>query len=457
MSHQPATNTRTRIGLLHRFLLIIQSACHSLRRYSLPCALLTPIEFDRPFVYTMADNIETSFQAAIDAGKVNGAVICATDGEGRFVYNKALGERTLLSGEKQPQRLDDVLYLASATKLITTIAALQCVEDGLLTLTGDLSSITPELVAKQVIIGFSDDGETPLLEPPARPVTLEMLLTHSSGASYDFINPHVAKWQQKFNPPQEGKRRPVEEAFSYPLGFQPGTNWMYGPGLDWAGRLVEQVTGHTLGAHIEQRICKPLGITDAQFQPVTREDLRPRLVDLNPEDPEALGRAVLGGGGDHNKRTRGDFGGSGLFMPGIDYVKVLRSLLANDGKVLRSATVDDMFQHHLSPEATAGHQVALASPMGVFFRVGTDLGMKAGHGFGGLLTLQDVDGWYGERTMTWGGGLTLAWFIDRKNDLCGVGAIQAALPVDSSTVEELKQTFRRDIYRKHAAWKQQQQ
>jgi hypothetical protein len=144
-------------------------------------------------------------------------------------------------------------------------------------------------------------------------------------------------------------------------------------------------------------------------------------------------------------------------MAGNDYVKVLRSLLANDGKLLKTATVEDMFQSHLSPEAAAGHQAALASPMGVFFRVGTESGAKVGHGLGGLLTLQDVNGWYGERTLTWGGGLTLAWFIDRKNDICGVGAVQAALPVDNSAIEVLKQTFRRDIYRKYATWKQQQQ
>ncbi|KAK1762518.1 beta-lactamase [Phialemonium atrogriseum] len=403
----------------------------------------------------MADDIETHFQAAIDAGKINGAVICATDAEGRFVYDKALGERTLLSGEKRPQQLDDVLYLASATKLIATIAALQCVEDGLLTLTGDLSSIAPELAAKQVITGFSEDGETPLLEPPARPITLEMLLTHSSGITYDFMNPLLAQWREKFDPPEETTLRPVEEAFSYPLGFQPGTSWMYGPGLDWAGRIVERVTGGTLGEHMQRRICDPLGITDAQFYPVTREDLRARLVDLNPDDPDAGGRAVTGGG-DMNKRAGGHFGGHGLFMPGDDYVKVLRSLLANDGKLLRPATVDDMFEHHLGPEATAGHQAMLAGPMGVFFRVGTEPGMKVGHGMGGLVMLEDVDGWYGDRTMSWGGGLTLAWFIDRKNDLCGVGAIQAALPSDGDEVAALKQTFRHDIYRKHAAWKKQQ-
>ncbi|KPM45253.1 hypothetical protein AK830_g1262 [Neonectria ditissima] len=404
----------------------------------------------------MTSDIETSFQAAMDAGQINGAIFCATDAEGGFVYDKAVGERTLLSGEKRPQRIDDVLFLASATKLITSIAALQCVEDGLLTLTGSLSDVAPELGAKEVITGFSDDGETPLLTPPARPITLEMLLTHSSGISYDYINPHVGKWRQKFDIPEEGKRRGVEEAFRYPLGFQPGTSWMYGPGLDWAGRIVERVTRHSLGEHVQQRICEPLGIASAQFHPVTREDLRARLVDLNPDDPEGLGRAVVGGNAEMNKRSQGDFGGHGLFMAGADYVKVLRSLLANDGKLLKPATVDDMFQNHLTPEALAGHQAALASPWGSFFRVGTELGADVGYGLGGLLTLQDVDGWYGERTLTWGGGLTLAWFIDRKNDLCGVGAVQAALPVQVDAVSELKQTFRHDIYRKHAAWKEGQ-
>lgn len=402
-------------------------------------------------------DIETVFQAAIDAGKINGAVICATDAEGRFAYNKTLGERTLLSGEKRPHQLDDVLFLASATKLLATVAALQCVEDGLLSLTGDLSFVAPELARKQVITGFSEDGETPLFEPQAHPITLEMLLTHSSGISYHFLDPLIGRWHEKFAPPpQDPRKMSVEELFSYPLGFQPGAAWMYGPGLDWAGRIVERVTGKTLGERMHERIFGPLGIADAQFYPVTREDLRARLVDLNPNDPDALGRAVLGGGGDMNKRTKGDFGGHGLFMTAPDYVKLLRSLLANDGKILKPVMVDDMFEHHLSPEATAGHRAALASPMGVFFSVGTAPDSNAGHGLGGLLTLQDVDGWYGERTLTWGGGQTFAWFIDRKNDLCGVGALQASLPTDVEAVAALKQTFRRDVYRKRTAWKKKQ-
>jgi CubicO group peptidase (beta-lactamase class C family) len=406
----------------------------------------------------MANDIETTFQAAIDAGKINGAVICATNADGRFVYDKALGERTLLSGEKRPQQLDDVLYLASATKLMATIAALQCVEDGLLTLTGDLSSIAPELASKQVLGGFSGDGDTPLLEPQASPITLEMLLTHSAGTPYHFLTPHVARWKEKFPSPLGDGRKSVEELYYYPLSFQPGTSWMYSSGLDWAGRIVERVTGLTLGERMQQRMFDPLGFDDAQFYPVTREGLRSRLVDLNPDDPGALGLAVVGGGATSgNSSTRGDFGGHGLFMSGPSYVKVLRSLLANDGKLLKPSTVDDMFQHHLSPQATAGHQAALASPMGVFFRVGVDPEIKLGYGLGGLLTLQDADGFYGEGTLTWGGGRTFTWFIDRKNGLCGIRAIQVALPFDNNAVETLKGTLAHDFYRKYGAWKEQQQ
>ncbi|EMT60836.1 hypothetical protein FOC4_g10012118 [Fusarium odoratissimum] len=128
----------------------------------------------------MARTIEKNFQAAIDSSKINGGIICATNSKGDFTYNKALGQRTLLSGEKRPQQLDDVLCLASATKLIASIAALQCVDDGLLTLKGDLSKVAPELAEKQVLTGWSENDE-PILEPACQPITLEMLLSHSAG------------------------------------------------------------------------------------------------------------------------------------------------------------------------------------------------------------------------------------------------------------------------------------
>ena len=93
--------------------------------------------------------------------------------------------------------------------------------------------------------------------------------------------------------------------------------------------------------------------------------------------------------------------------------------------------------------------------MGPFFKVGIE-DAKLGHGLGGTITLEDVDGWYGANTMSWGGGLTITWFVDRKNDLCGIGAVNARIPLDgdvTQTATDLKDVFRKDIYRKYHAWK----
>ncbi|KAJ6515374.1 putative transesterase [Mycena sanguinolenta] len=405
------------------------------------------------------DSIETCFQAAIDAGHITGAVICATDADGHFVYNNALGERILLSGERQAQQLDDVLAIASATKLLATIASLQCVDDGLLDLTGDLSTFAPELTSKLVL---SADDQS--LEKQARPITLQMLLTHTSGSAYDIMSPPIIRWQAAHGgpSPEPGTRHPVEEFFDYPHAFQPGAGWVYGPGLDWAGRIVERATHRTLGEHMHARIFAPLGIVDAAFYPVsaTRPDLLPRLANRTPTDPDALGLAVIGpAGAALNTRTAGDFGGHGMYISAADYLKVLRALLRNDGTLLKRSTVDAMFADQLDAvgdAARAGYAAALAGPVGASFRAGMELGARMGHGLGGLLTLEDVRGWHGARTLTWGGGQTFVWFVDRTNSLCGVGAVQSTIPINIEVVSTLKDILRHDIYRKHAAWKEKQ-
>ncbi|KAM7198223.1 putative transesterase protein [Naviculisporaceae sp. PSN 640] len=416
-----------------------------------------------------AGSITAEVQAAIAKGILNGAIILATDSTSTFTYSSALGSRTLLSGEVVPQSVDDVLYLASATKLLASIAALQCVDDGLLTLTSDLSSIVPELTSKKVFKGWSDAKSDPpiaiLEDQNSQPITLQSLLTHSSGVMYDFFDPAgLAKWNAKFNPIEIGpdgkpKPRPVEKAFAYPLAFQPHTSWMYGPSIDWAGLIVERLTGRSLGDHIRERIIKAVGgnPADAEFYPPKNEDLRKRLIDLHPEDPLATGKQVLAGGGNMNLLAKGDFGGHGMFTTGENFLKVMKSLLANDGKLLKPETADLMFEDHLTGGAKQGHEAALKGPVGSFFAVGTDdaeFDIKIGHGLGGVVTLNSAEGWYGKGTMTWGGGQSLAWFIDRENDLCAIGALQAKLPVtETQKIADVKHGFRRDVYRIREAWK----
>ncbi|OAA81069.1 Beta-lactamase/transpeptidase-like protein [Akanthomyces lecanii RCEF 1005] len=350
------------------------------------------------------------------------------------------GARTLLSGEKVTQRTDDILCLAAATGLVTTIAVLQCVEDGILSLTDDILDLAPELKDKQVITGHSKfaDGQKPTMEPLRGPITLQMLLTHSSGVVFDVLNEHID----------------LEDTYTYPLGFQPGQGWMWGPGMDWAGRIVERLTSQTLGDFVQERIFTPLGITDAEFYPVRRQDLQQRQVDRHPEDPEGYGKAALGGDG--NKGTKGDFGSQGLFMTAPDFVKLLLSLLANDGKLLKRATVDDMFRDHLSVESAMELDKTLAGPLGGFFRPDPESESGTGHGLGGLVTLEDVENGYGAGTLTWPGAMPLLWFIDRKNDLCGFGSVQATLgPGGTSKVPGLKIAFRKGVYAEYATWKKE--
>lgn len=64
---------------------------------------------------------------------------------------------------------------------------------------------------------------------------------------------------------------------------------------------------------------------------------------------------MLGSSVDINKHGRGDFGGHGLFMSGLSYLKIIYLLLANNGKLFKPMTIDDISQYHLSPEVTAGH------------------------------------------------------------------------------------------------------
>lgn len=91
--------------------------------------------------------------------------------------------------------LDTTFWIASCTKLLTTIAALQCVERGQLSLDTDVSDILPEWKTAEILTGFNENGEPQLSKTTPR-ITLRQLLTHSSGMGYDFLSADLAKWRQ---------------------------------------------------------------------------------------------------------------------------------------------------------------------------------------------------------------------------------------------------------------------
>jgi len=170
----------------------------------------------------------------LDQGVRNGAVpgvVAAVGNREGVLYEGAFGERALGSG--QAMTTDTVCWIASMTKAVTSVAALQCVERGLLALDEPARRICPELGDVGVLTGFDAQGQ-PLTRPPKRDITLRHLLTHSAGFSYEIWNTDMQKVQAAWGIPSVTECK--DKALSLPLLFDPGSGWEYGINIDWAGR-----------------------------------------------------------------------------------------------------------------------------------------------------------------------------------------------------------------------------
>jgi len=168
---------------------------------------------------------------------------------GSFKYKHAVGKKDHL--EEKPIEEDAMFLLASQTKLLTTIAALQIVERGLFRLDDDVTEKLPELGAHKILQGFDEDDK-PILVERKKAITLKSvryiwvpswrsvhadghcrhLLTHSAGCAYDGGAPTLIKYQKQRGR-ELGVGPTVPERYDYPLLFEPGTGWMYGANMDW--------------------------------------------------------------------------------------------------------------------------------------------------------------------------------------------------------------------------------
>ena len=146
---------------------------------------------------------------------------------------------------------------------------------GKLDLDAPAKRYAPEIGKLQVIEGFDAKGE-PMLRAPKRDITTRMLMTHTAGLSYDFIN-------QTYNRLSQEKGQPVITASKVclmtPLPFDPGERWDCGTNLDWCGQIVEAITDQRLGDIFKTRIFEPIGIQDMTFE--LTDAMRQRLAGIH--------------------------------------------------------------------------------------------------------------------------------------------------------------------------------
>jgi CubicO group peptidase (beta-lactamase class C family) len=215
--------------------------------------------------------------------------------------------------------LDTVFRIASMTKAITSVAAMQVVEQGKLTLDEPVPNIDPALGSPQVLEGFDAAG-APRLRPAKRPITLRHLLTHTAGFSYEVWNANTVRYVKATGMPSTVTGKVA--ALRLPLVFDPGDKWEYGINIDWVGRLVEAVSGQTLDAYFRDKIFVPLGMKDSGY--ITSDEQRARQARVHQRQadgslvPQPL--ATL---------STPEFwsGGGPLYSTGPDYLTFLQMLL----------------------------------------------------------------------------------------------------------------------------------
>jgi CubicO group peptidase (beta-lactamase class C family) len=296
---------------------------------------------------TRLERMHVEVRRLVDEGKHSGiATLVARNG--RVVDLYSYGRASL--EPDQPMRQDTIFRIYSMSKIVTSVAALILLEEARFKLDDPVGSYLPELAKMKVWTGGTK--EKPLLADAQKPITIEHLLTHSSGLIYGFGNAPLDQLYKDAKVEESASLADfVTRVSKLPLAHEPGERWSYGLSTDVVGALVEKVSGQSLGAFFEERIFKPLRMTDTGFS--VPEAKRSRLATIyeKGEDgklkPAKPGFAVRPDAG-----PKLEAGGAGLFSTPGDYARFMQMLL-NGGelegaRLLSRKTVELMTANHLA-------------------------------------------------------------------------------------------------------------
>jgi len=385
------------------------------------------------------ERIVPGMKRLIDDRKIPGTVTLVAR-HGKVVHFEAAGSRNLEAG--QPMTTDTIFMLYSQSKPVTGVAVMILFEEGDFLLTEPISKYLPELENLRVFTGMKD-GEVETVA--ARAITIQQLLTHTSGLTYDFFPTPVGMMYRSAGVvgAAPGARFANLEAWSQalaemPLVAQPGTEWNYSVGMDVLGRLVEVVSGQTFRDFLKERIFDPLGMTDTDFY-VPEDKIGRFAANYSPkpgggmvlaDDPETSPYRTL---------PALEMGGSGLVGTAADYLRFVQ-MLVNGGeldgvRILGSKTVELMMMDHLNPEFPPDPLSSLFGTLGGHGRAwGLGFGLT-----GYVVTDPALTGLpVSKGVFSWGGAATTHFWVDREEDLVAIVLTQL-LPDGTYPVSQLMQ------------------
>jgi methyl acetate hydrolase len=340
-------------------------------------------------------DLQPILEAGVAAGRAPGfsAAVITRDG-GRQVA--CAGVRGV--DNPHPMTPDTLFSIASCTKAVTSVAAMQLVERGLLDLDAPVGERLPTLAAPRVLTGFDAAG-APLTRPATKPITLRGLLTHTSGLAYDFCCADLAASLAATGGSLMNDANP-----DIPLMFEPGEAWQYGIGIDWAGRLIEEVSGVGLDAWCAEHIFVPLGMANTTFFPDAAEAARKASVHARGADG---GFVAIPFGMPPVRHFM--MGGAGLYATADDYLTFLGAVLAHGAPLLKPETFALMMENHIG-DLDAG---ALKTSQPAMSRDFEPLaGLTRRHGLAGLVNMDPSPGGRSAGALAWAGIANCYYWAD---------------------------------------------
>jgi len=380
--------------------------------------------------------IDGVLQKAVDAKEVPGVVAMAASDKG-LLYEGAFGPRALDASTAMTP--DTVFRIASMTKAIATVAAMQLVEQGKLKLEDPVPNIDPWLGSPQVLEGFDASG-APKLRPAKRPITLRHLLTHTAGFTYDIWHADTGRYVKATGLPHRSTGKVA--SLNTPLAFDPGDRWLYGINIEWTGRLIETLSGLPLEDYFRERIFGPLGMKDTTY--ITNNEQRARQARLHTRGADgALAVQPL-----EPVPVKGEFWSAGgpLYSTARDYLVFLQMLMKggslNGARILKPETVALMNRNHTGN-----------IPCGVLKADLRDLsndvdlfpGADIRWGIGYMLNLQAGPNGRSAGTVSWGGLFNTYYWLDPAKRVTGVIMTQI-LPFADPRTLKLYGQFERGVY-----------
>ena len=389
---------------------------------------------------SMREKIDGVLSEAVSGGAVPGVVAGVTNADAEL-YLGGFGERVLGAGDEMTP--DTVGWIASMTKAITGAAAMQLVEQGRLDLDAPASEVVPQLADAAVLEGFGDDGK-PRTRPPRRAITLRHLLTHTSGFSYEIWSDAIVRYQEATGTP--GIITCENAALTTPLLFDPGDGWDYGINIDWAGKMVETVSGRTLGQYLREHFFEPLGMNDTAFR--ITDSMRARLAKIHQrgEDGSLDPQMEL----EIPQEPEFEMGGGGLYGTVGDYLRFIRMILnrgqANGERVLLPETVDMMSRNQMG-EIRVGELKTAIPPLSndaEFFP-----GMPKSWGLSFMINDEEAPTGRSAGSLGWAGLANSFFWIDPAKGIGGAYLTQV-LPFIDEKAFPLYIAFESAAYETHA-------